>query len=354
MNHPSDTAIAAYTRGTLAPDELLALDDHLASCEACRARADALARGRGWRPDLREELLAPDSHLTDAQLAAVVDARLAPGERDEVETHLRACSTCAGEVEDLRAFARGRSRGPRVRYIWAAAAALVGIALLIPAAIQWRSRSGGQAVTEASLAGLETLPARERQRVQAALGSGVAQAPAWLAELGPAPEALMGEAPPESFRIVAPVATAVVEDRPAFRWQALPGATGYEVAISDEALRVVAHGGPVTGTSWTPDQPLARGRVYLWQVTAHRGGESVSAPAPPAPVAKFRVLDQGTARVLDDATRAHPEADLLLGILYTEAGVRDTAIARLVRVPPADPHFPMAARTLDVLRASSR
>jgi anti-sigma factor RsiW len=350
MDHPSDAAIEGYTDGTLEPSELLAVDDHLAACEACRGRAVAFARRARPVPDLPMEMLPVDSHLTDTQVAALVDGTLDASETAAAGAHLRACTPCAEEVEALRTWARGKSGARRIPYALAAAAAAAFLAFLVPAALRWQA----EARTPPSLAGLERLPAAERERVQQALDRGAAVPPARVARLGSASEVLMGSAPRESFRLVAPLATAVVSDRPEFRWEPLTGADAYTVSVFDEALHPVAESGPVAGTSWSPGKAIPRGRVYVWQVTAYRGPQPVSAPAPPAPLAKFEVVDETTARLLDETARAHPDAHLLLGILYAQAGARNDAIAQLAQVSGTDPHVEVARRTVSVLGAPVR
>jgi hypothetical protein len=186
------------------------------------------------------------------------------------------------------------------------------------------------------------------------LRAGVAEPPADLADLGGGPEALMGAASGAPFRLIGPLATVTVSERPAFRWEPLAGAEAYEVSIFDDALRPVARSPSLERTDWTPDEPLSRGRTYLWQVTARHGAESVTAPAPPAPAARFRVLDGATARRLETASRDHPGSHLLLGILYGQAGAREEAIAHLARVPPDDPYFETARRTQERLKNDRR
>lgn len=79
-------------------------------------------------------------------------------------------------------------------------------------------------------------------------------------------------------------------------------------------------------------------------------GESpVTAPAPPAPMAKFRVLDEETARLLDRLAREHPNSHLLLGILYVQAGVRAEAVGHLTKVQGSGREIEMAQRTLERL-----
>ena len=216
-----------------------------------------------------------------------------------------------------------------------------------------RPHPPGRAWRSPSIAGVETLPVAQRLQVEAALQEGAAQPPPFLADLAGRPEALMGASPASSFRLIEPLATAVVSDRPTFRWEPLAGAERYVVSVSDEALRPVAVSGPLSGTSWSPEAPLARGTTYVWQVTARRGAQAVTAPAPPAPLAKIRVVDAETARVLDQTAATHPRSPLLLGILYAQAGARREAETQLSQVAPTDPHYAVAQRTLERIRSTA-
>ena len=357
--HPSDAQIEQYARHLLAPEDLLAVDDHLAGCEACRARAAGRAGiARSWS-DVRGDLLPLESHLSDEQMDEYVDGALGDAARTTVDAHLEACATCAREVAELRAWARptasARARPRSLRpWAWsaAAAAAAVLVVVLVKTVPQWRSPGddGGTAAAGSSPAGLEALPTLERARVTAALRAGAAEPPDYLAQLqGPA-EALMGASPASTFALSGPLATGVVSDRPTLRWTPLPGADRYVVSVTDEALRPVVQSPPLEATSWTPEEPLPRGRTYLWQVSARRGAETLTAPVPPAPLVRIRVVDEATARVLDEMARTHPESHLLLGLLYTQAGVRDAAERHLAAVRPADPGFDTARRTLERLR----
>ncbi|MFI5006333.1 MAG: zf-HC2 domain-containing protein [Solirubrobacterales bacterium] len=347
--HLADAQLEGYARRTLPPMDLLAVDDHLAACDACRSRAAALAGVEGALADLRGGLLPIESHLSDAQVVEYAAGEPSGAANASLDAHLEACPTCAREVRDMRAFARRRP-GRRGGAYAAAAAAL--IALATASLMLWRSSPAPERPAEppTRLAGLETLPAEQRQRVLAALGAGVAEPAPGLADLSGAPEALMGASPAGSFRLIEPLATFTVSDRPTFRWEPAPGADAYTVSLFDESLRPVAGSPAIRRTDWTPDEPLPRGRTFLWQVAARRGAETVAAPAPPALPARFRVLDENTAGLLGAVARDHPESNLLLGILYAQAGARDEAAAHLARVPPTDPLYETARRTLERVR----
>jgi anti-sigma factor RsiW len=343
--HPSDGQIEKYARHTLAPVDLLAVDDHLAECAACRSRAEALARQARPHADLGSELLPAESHLSEEQVGEYVSGGLDARARQSVDAHLAACATCARDVAALRDWA-----GKRTRRLWpvaAAAAAAVLLAVLIPLGMHRQPVDSAPGRRVAGVAGLETLSPHDRQRVEAAVRAGAAEPPA---DLGGLPEALMGRspdaAPSESFRLIGPQATAVLSQRPTLRWDPLAGADSYTVVVTTDALQRVTQSPSVTEPSWTPDQPLPRGRTYLWQVTARSGAKSVTAPAPPAPIAKFRVVDAETVRLLEQTAAAQPDAHLVLGILYTQAGALAEARDQLSKVPRTDPGYDVARRTL--------
>jgi len=102
----------------------------------------------------------------------------------------------------------------------------------------------------------------------------------------------------DRFALVSPVGTVIRSARPTFRWQSLPGASSYSVAILDSQLNVVEQGSPTGKANWTPLQPLKRNVVYIWQVTALKDGREVIAPAAPAREARFKILSAGKAATL--------------------------------------------------------
>ena len=348
MEHLTDEQIQGYVARTLAPLELLSADDHLAACAGCRVRAASGAGLGAARAALHDQVLPAESHLSDEQVTQYVSGANDPGGRGVVERHLSVCAECAGDVTALRASIAPR---PDSRRLWyAAAAAAVIVAVLVPVLRHTgTSTTRAPANASASIPGFGALSAADQQRVQTALERGAATLPPFLADLAGSPERLMGGSPKATFRLIAPQATAVVSDRPRFRWQPVDGAR-YVVTIVDDAMRPLAQSPWLSDATWTPEAPLPRGRDYAWQVTARQRSQTMTAPAPPDPLARIRVLDGTRARSLEDAARAHPDAHLLLGILYAEAGVRDEAEERLERVAPADDPRGVARKTLARLR----
>ncbi|MDX2149993.1 MAG: T9SS type A sorting domain-containing protein [Bryobacteraceae bacterium] len=90
----------------------------------------------------------------------------------------------------------------------------------------------------------------------------------------------------DAFRILYPQTETVTVARPVFQWTPLPGASSYLVTVQDAQGRVVAQSPHLTGTGWTPSEPLPAG-TYIWQVSA---GSRI-APQPPEPLGRFTVSD---------------------------------------------------------------
>jgi hypothetical protein len=344
--HPGDADLRAFVGHSLAPDRLVALDDHLASCETCRSRALSLGHAASRLETLRTDVLALDEHLSEDEVEHLAAGTLPPHERRRVDRHLAACAVCASDAADLREWVATRSRRRIRPYMVAAAVILLGF---VPLAMsRWYAAEQPGGVQR--LTGVEALAPEQAASINAALIAGVAEPPAWLAEAG-RPETLMGgPATAASFQLTAPVQTVTRSDRPEFRWTALPGAESYVVVVLNAKLSPAAGPATVSGTAWTPPLPLARGASYVWQVTARRGRQSLTVPMPPAPMVRFGVLDQTTAEAIERVLHTAPESHAILGILLAQAGVVAEAEDHLRQVPPTDAHAGVARRTLERLR----
>ena len=101
------------------PVELLAADDHLALCDACYGRMGAT---QGWDEKLLAASKAFDAaadyevtHLTYEQMAALTDDRLDNIDREVVGSHLKLCSRCEAELNDLREVSSAMAVPPAER-----------------------------------------------------------------------------------------------------------------------------------------------------------------------------------------------------------------------------------------------
>jgi anti-sigma factor RsiW len=88
--------------------ELLAANDHLATCEACYQRFgkdDQLEAAYSFvRANLQEVAGTEVDHPVYEQLAAYVDQTMSRKEAEILESHIELCNACEVEVSDLRAL----------------------------------------------------------------------------------------------------------------------------------------------------------------------------------------------------------------------------------------------------------
>ncbi|HUD70670.1 MAG TPA: hypothetical protein VMQ62_01805, partial [Dongiaceae bacterium] len=237
---------------------------------------------------------------------------------------------------------------------------------------------------DGQLVGLDGLRLAEARAIAVALKKGAIEVPAPVLELGRG-----GAAPPAGAETTGPVprfpAGQMIRGvRPTFAWDAVEGAAGYTIAVSDESGTVVLRGGPTRATKWTPPRPLRRGALYSWTVSAALASEPAAAsdtdapaaaangaapdgaggdpsPAratPPgaglaargativSPRARFRVLDQESATGLDRALRAAEGSHLAAGVFMARAGVLDEALGELRLLAEANPQSPLAQSLL--------
>ena len=193
----------------------------------------------------------------------------------------------------------------------------------VPVVAQLNDGAGVLALDrEGKLSGADSLPAEYQSLVKKALSGQKLERSSQLQGLTRPPSSLMGsndEA--RDFSVVEPAGNVLMTDRPAFRWSKLEGATSYVVEVYDDQFKLAASSPQLTALTWTTTQPLARGRVYSWQVKASKDGSETTSPRPPAPQAKFRILDQSKVNELSRAKRSYGSSHLTLGLLYAEAGL---------------------------------
>jgi hypothetical protein len=146
----------------------------------------------------------------------------------------------------------------------------------------------------------------------------------------------------------------MLSDRPTFSWSPLDGAAGYVVEVYDDKLRQIITSPQLADTSWTATQSLKRGGIYSWQVTAVKGGEEIISPRPPAPPAKFRILDQTLANEIVQARRAYASSHLTMALVYTQAGLLDDAEREFRALQRANPNSMISRRLLADIQAMRR
>ena len=291
-----------------------------------------------------------DPHLSVEDLNAFAQRRLDPSRVQAVFAHLSACPMCRTRSQE--AFETDRSvdrlladvgppRTTLSRRVLALAAALA-IAVIGGLLFVLRSGTVAQEPPTMTMTAVVQNPATQAPPpavtppdvprvdpvIAEALERGALAPPQLLASLlaTPAWERTRGSSAYESATYE-PNREVVASQRPRFRFPAERGAPGV-VRVFDRD-REVLHSEPIESGEWTATADLPRGVLYTWQVETTRNGETVTAPAPPAPPARFIVLDDDAHRALEAARREQPQNDLLLGILAARAGLRDEAAKHL-------------------------
>jgi len=227
-----------------------------------------------------------------------------------------------------------------------------------PVPVVAQLNDGGGVLTlnrDGKLSGADNLPAEYQSLVKKALsGQKIEKAPQ-LQGLTRPPSSLMGSNDREiHFAVIEPAGTVVMTDRPEFRWSKLEGATSYAVEVYDDQFKLVASSLQVAGLSWTTPQSLPRGPVYSWQVKASKDGAEITSPRPPAPQAKFRILDQAKANELSRAKRAYASSHLTLALLYAQAGLLKEAQQELALLRRTNPNSDVPRNLLRQIQDLSR
>lgn len=205
------------------------------------------------------------------------------------------------------------------------------------------------------LSGLDSMPDDLRQAVESALVYRKLQLSPSVAELSERSGRLRdGGASEVTFLPVAPVGIVIESDRPTFSWRALEKGGSYSVTIFDSSLRSIENSGPLEATQWRPSRPLQRGVTYTWQIRVVKDGVTVISPKPPAPEARFRVLDQSAVTTLANLKRAHGNSHLALGVFYWKHGLMDKAESEFESLLRANRDSPVALQLLASLRAQRR
>lgn len=266
------------------------------------------------------------SHLTYEEMEAWLDGRAGAIDRELAEGHLALCPRCAAELEDLR-HVRESLTPPRRWWVPAAAIAAMVLAtlwLLLP------EPKPEPAAVVATARGLLALPSTETAPAQTTTEPAprILAKPAILATLLTAPGTLRGTTSESKLRLETPLATVVLDPRPNFRWTAASGANEYTVAVADRETGAGAVTGSTRSTSWRPDEPLARGRTYTWQVTAHVGDDRFTVPRPEDAEALFHVAAEATALEIEALPAGH---HLERGLALAERGALDDAERELRR-----------------------
>ena len=202
------------------------------------------------------------------------------------------------------------------------------------------------------ISGISTDSPQYIQMAKDALTKQTIETPVLLAKLIGKEGTLLGEAKNgRPFNLIAPVGTVLSEDRPNFRWEPLTDATSYRVHVYDRDFNEVAASEALKGINWTPSNQLRPGSTYNWIVTAQLGGKEVSSPTPPAPEARFIVLDSDQNAQLNQAKQDLAQSHLLLGLTYAKLGLLDDSVAEFEKLVLENPDSPIAHKLLDRVKS---
>jgi len=208
---------------------------------------------------------------------------------------------------------------------------------------------------DGNLSGADYLPAGYQRMVKDSLTKQRLERSSLLAGLTRQGSSLMGnDDQGNRFSVTEPVGKVVRSDRPTFRWSPLGGGKNYVVEVYDEKFNLMASSPPLSDNSWTPPQALKRNGIYSWQVKAIKDGQEVISPRPPAPQAKFRILDQAKANELAQARRAYAESHLTLGLLYVQAGLLDEAEQEFRALQKSNPDSALVRKLISQVQAFRR
>jgi hypothetical protein len=149
------------------------------------------------------------------------------------------------------------------------------------------------------------------------------------------------------FSIIKPVGSVILSDRPTFRWSRLDGAVSYIVEVYDDQLIPVINSPQLIDNSWTAPKSLARGEIYFWVVKAMKDGKEFISPQPPAPEAKFRILDRARADELKRSQRIYSGSHLTMGVIYARDGLLDEAEVEFIKLREANPESAIVRQLLE-------
>ncbi len=178
----------------------------------------------------------------------------------------------------------------------------------------------------------ENLPAGLQAAIVQATRTGRLSVPADLEALRDAREtfATRRSARPNTFRLRSPMSTALVEDRPRFRWTPVLEATGYHLSLTARGKDQPENEATLSATifEWSPAEALVLGATYQWKMQARRGEVVLAqAPAETETAAWFRILSIPERAAWEGERAAVGDSNFLRGIVAARAGLMEEAAA---------------------------
>ena len=399
MPHISGGQFDSFRNHTLASDELAEVAHHLAECAACAEALRPAAQRDATVARLRLTIDYGElRHLDYETLEKHVDGKLQGARREVAEAHVALCGVCAGEAGEIARFFEAEAPRAGVNNVievrpiepaappgpgtptdkvgeiglekkkrrsrhrtsqWVAIATTIAVFISIGLVVTWvyllrkpepaaadkprvTLRDAGFEIgidSKGHFFGLRISSAPLLDALTTALSSERMEIPRGLRGLGV-------QQPGGLFFLVAPLGVTVESDTPTLKWTRLGGASSYIVTILDEQFRTVAQSRPVKDTQWTVEDPLKRGVLYAWRVTAPAGDLSIAAPKLDAPNVRFRVLAQPDKVELDQYRRTVGGSHLAMAVLYLRYGMIDEAEQEARALRDANPETDNVAARL--------
>jgi hypothetical protein len=366
--HLTSEQAAGYVDRNLPGDALQMIGDHLTGCEQCALAVDDLRAFRGQvAPSLDLEyhpapVPAPAEswqHRTAASLRALFG-------RSPSLTFGAALAILLLAATGWLVWRTLREKEPKQEIVVLPAPSSQPVPPSQPASpsqpapapvvAELNDGAGKLALDqEGKLSGADDLPPAYQGMLKEALTTRRIERSSQLKGLARPPSSLMSaDKQKNEFSVIEPVGTALITDRPIFRWSPMEGVTGYVVEVYDSKFNLAVASPQVADHSWAAPKSLSRGNVYSWQVKAIKDGQEFKSPRPPAPQARFRILDQAKSNELAKARRAYPSSHLTLGLLYAEAGLLKEAEQELRLLQKANPDSEIARSLLSQVQALRR
>jgi len=432
--HLSKSQVELVSAKVMPEAELNVAAKHLAECATCRQLLEKTVQDHKSSERLAftvaPEFWIRHDHLEYERLLGYADQTLEATEKEVINLHLSICNSCNEDVNDFLAFREQvvpeldtsvvtQSRKPHKRRwaspiwlpdwfsnpIYATAAVVLGVALIVGAALLLSRRSTSVAEREptpqaspntnqerqasnvppvpnvspteaernveslitlndrngiitvdknGNVTGMNTMADAMRDEVAQVLLAERIPRPRALEDLRGEDSSLRGTNPHEQFKLISPARTVIVSNRPTLRWEKVAGAISYAVYVSDRAGKVVATGDGLTAdrTEWIVPNSLQRGEIYSWTVTAVVEGREVVSPGPSATERRFKVLSATDLRQLNHVrkTRSH----LALGIFYADVGMVEEAQQECEQLLRLNPNSEIADKLLRSVKSLVR
>jgi hypothetical protein len=371
--HLTAEEAALYVDGLLSGETLQTVNDHLSSCEHCAFSVEDLrdfreqvvpSLEREYRPAAVPSPVEERRRWTFASLFAVF--RMSP-----VPAFGAALAVVLLTVFGWLMWRAARQGEPRQEVVVSPSTQPTPLVVAptpplpepvptepptAPAVAQLNDGGGRLTLDrEGRLSGADALPHAYRELLKETLaGRRIERSPQLKGLSRPGSSLMSSETEGREFSVLSPAGSVLLDDRPTFRWSPLEGATVYVVEVYDDAFNLVASSPQLTAPTWAAPQALPRGKVYSWQVKALKDGQEVKSPRPPAPQARFRVLDRAKADEIARAKRAYPSSHLTLALLYADAGLLSEAERELRLLQKANPDSELARTLLRQVQALRR